>query len=336
MSVAPRLNATARAPLRVDLTGGYTDCEPFASMTVSHSISVTTRLFAAIECTPTGERSSVELWDAHGSVYSTLDRSVESLKSDPGIGGLIGRAVAFFGQNADVSIRVDAPLGSGLGTSGAIMVGLTRAMLELVDNQTVHKDSIPHLAAAFERVAGQAGGLQDQLAAVNRGFAAYRFDHGRVSILRFGSVPSFLGGAVLAFPPPEQRRIGSGNLVSLVTESWRSGSRETRHAIRHLARVSNELYTTLIGPAANDDAVRGAVTEILGLQRSLHPEIRRGIDETPIWQFVRQHELVGKPLGGAGRGAAWLLLRPLPRELVGCLSREGWSTVPLKVEQPGK
>ena len=40
---------------------------------------------------------------------------------------------------------------------------------------------------------------------------------------------------MLAFPPAEQRRLGSGNLVSLVTESWRHGSRPTRQAIRRLA-----------------------------------------------------------------------------------------------------
>jgi D-glycero-alpha-D-manno-heptose-7-phosphate kinase len=321
---------TVRAPLRVDLTGGYTDCEPFASTLTSYAISVTTKLFAVIECAPSHAHCSVELQDASGVEYAVSQPTAERLASEPGIGGLVGRALVFFGRGAHVRIRIDAPLGSGLGTSGAITVAITRAMLELSGSHAVHEDSIPHLAAAFERVAGHAGGLQDQLASVTRGFGAYRFDRGRISAVRFASVPSMLNGAMLAFPPAEQRRLGSGNLVSLVTESWRHGSRPTRQAIRRLANASNSLFAILAEQTVDEGAARAEIAEILFLQRSLHPEIRRGIDETPIWPFARQGQVVGKPLGGAGRGAAWVVLRPFPRDLPSRLSREGWSAKPLR------
>jgi D-glycero-alpha-D-manno-heptose-7-phosphate kinase len=293
---------------------------------------MTIKRFVVVECTPSQARSSLELRDATGAVYAAPSRDTASLVSEPGIGGLVGRALAFFGESAHVSIRVDAPLGSGLGTSGAITVAMTRALLDLSGNHMVHAESIPHLAAALERVAGHAGGLQDQLASATGGFGAYRFDRGKISKIRLAAIPPFLRGAVLAFPPPAQRRIGSGSLVSLVTDSWREGTRATIRAMRNLARTSNELYRVLAEPNADHDAARRVVEEIIHAQRSLHSQICQGIDETPIWPYIQRHQVIGKPLGGAGRGAAWLLLRPLPRGLASSLAEHGWTTVPLAIE----
>ncbi|TNH21032.1 hypothetical protein FHG89_32520 [Micromonospora orduensis] len=297
--------AVATAPLRADLTGGFTDCEPFLRSRPARMVSAALDHRVAVRATRSQGGYSIRMVDSRGPV-------VDAPRFEPGRGRtglerLLGKLLLLLGIPAHLDATIPLPMGSGTGSSGTVMTAATAALLAL-DDMGISLSSVPHVAAAVERLCGHHGGLQDQFAATFGGFTSYSFhDHG-VDVHRLGHAGSVLRDAVLAVPPPADRRVGSDRLVQLVADRYRAGEADTVGALAGLVALGDQISDLLATaqPARSDLAA--LLLAVLDRQRRLHPVIRAGIEETPVWTLVREGAVVGKPLGGAGRGSAWLLL----------------------------
>jgi hypothetical protein len=327
------------APLRADLTGGYTDVEPLISSGPSRAISIALSSSVVVRCVRTtiadprrglGASGGVgaRVRDPRGQVLDVTARSRLELAGASGMAGLLGRAMVITDVDAVLDIELELPLGTGVGSSGALLTAACRALLAAGGRTRVPDLSLPHVAALVECVAGHSGGIQDQLAATAGGLCCYRFTGVTVECTPLPQALGFLDGARVAVPP--DRRAGSGRLVDLVLGGLHGpDGDEVRSALQALVRIGDRLFETLCRGAAQFAAARELVGRVLEQQVRLHPVIKTAARDTPLWPFLESGAVVAKPLGGAGPGAAWLMVPPVPNGVLHRLAAENWTCEPV-------
>lgn len=159
----------SRAPLRIGLAGGGTDVSPYSDTFGGAILNATISHYA---------HASIEPLEENGIVVQALDRREEQrfewnnqLPIDGKLDllkGVYNRIQKDFGlpmTNFRLSTYVDAPAGSGLGTSSTLVVAIIGAFAEMLKLPLGEYD-IAQYAYEIERKDLQlAGGKQDQYAA---------------------------------------------------------------------------------------------------------------------------------------------------------------------------
>ena len=159
----------SKAPLRLGLAGGGTDVAPYSELYGGSILNATISMYAyasirprkdgkivfrafdrkeTVELPSTGSLIIDGLLDLHKGIYNRI------------IKDFIHQPLSF-----ELSTRVDAPPGSGLGSSSTLVVAMLGAYAEWLDLPLGEYD-LAHLAYDIERVdLNMAGGKQDQYAA---------------------------------------------------------------------------------------------------------------------------------------------------------------------------
>jgi D-glycero-alpha-D-manno-heptose-7-phosphate kinase len=159
----------SKAPLRIGLAGGGTDVAPYSDLYGGAILNATINLYAYATIEPT---------DDGKIVIDAVDRKekviLDSTKTLPVNGkldlakGIYNRLVKDYTGNAmsfKLTTYVDAPPGSGLGSSSTLVVAILGAFVEWLQLPLGEYD-IAKLAWEIERVdLKMAGGKQDQYAA---------------------------------------------------------------------------------------------------------------------------------------------------------------------------
>lgn len=160
----------SRAPLRLGLAGGGTDLSPYCDQFGGAVLNITIARHASAFIAPSPDgRLHFRAEDL--DLSETMDADPEATKGARlGIhGGVYRRMVAEFGGGRPMPLSIttstDAPPGSGLGSSSALVVAMVEAFRTLLHLPLGLYD-VAHLAYEIERVdLGLAGGKQDQYAA---------------------------------------------------------------------------------------------------------------------------------------------------------------------------
>jgi D-glycero-alpha-D-manno-heptose-7-phosphate kinase len=159
----------SKAPLRLGLAGGGTDVAPFSELYGGAILNATISMYAYASIQPRND-GKIVLNSLDKREYYTLD-SAGSLVVDgnldlhKGIYNRIVRDFALKPLSFELSTYVDAPPGSGLGTSSTLVVAIVGAFAEWL-NLPMGDYDLAHLAYEIERTdLGMAGGKQDQYAA---------------------------------------------------------------------------------------------------------------------------------------------------------------------------
>lgn len=159
----------SKAPLRLGLAGGGTDVAPYSDIYGGAILNATISMYAYATIKPRTDGKIV--FNAVDKNESYTLKSTASLKIDGKLDlhkGAYNRIVKEFSKKAlsfELSTFVDAPAGSGLGTSSTLMVAILGAFAEWLKLPMGEYD-IAHLAYEIERVdLGMAGGKQDQYSA---------------------------------------------------------------------------------------------------------------------------------------------------------------------------
>ena len=159
----------SKAPLRIGLAGGGTDVSPYSDEYGGAILNVTISLSA---------NASIELLDSPQIIIEALDRKETEVyelatqlpingKLDllKGVYNRVQKEFPFSLTGFRLSTFVDAPAGSGLGTSSTLVVAVLGAFVEML-NLPLGDYDIAHLAYQIEREdLLLAGGKQDQYAA---------------------------------------------------------------------------------------------------------------------------------------------------------------------------
>lgn len=172
----------SKAPLRISLGGGGTDVYPYTENFGGAIISTTIDRYANV----TIKENKENLLRVISQDYNLLEifDSISDLRNK----GKLDLVRASFGflnlnrTNIDTILHVDAPPGSGLGSSSALTVALVGAIKNL-QNKTLDPYDIAHTAYVIEREEAKIkGGMQDQYASAFGGFNFIEFKKNSVEV----------------------------------------------------------------------------------------------------------------------------------------------------------
>lgn len=159
----------SKAPLRIGLAGGGTDVSPYSDLYGGAILNATISMYAHAHIEPLDtpeiqlaaiDRNEIQVYPFSDQL--PIDGQLDLAK------GIYNRIVTDFGKvpsGFKLTTHVDAPAGSGLGTSSTLVVAILGAFAEWLRLPLGEYDAA-HLSYVIEREdLGMAGGKQDQYAA---------------------------------------------------------------------------------------------------------------------------------------------------------------------------
>jgi len=169
----------SKAPLRIGLAGGGTDVSPYCDLYGGTVLNATISLYAYASIEPLDE--PVIILEAIDRKEKISYQKTEALPIDGQLdlaSGVYNRIVRDYGNvpsGFKLTTFVDAPAGSGLGTSSTLTVAILGAFTEWLKLPLGEYD-IAHMAYQVERIElAMAGGKQDQYAATFGGVNLMEF-----------------------------------------------------------------------------------------------------------------------------------------------------------------
>ena len=169
----------SKAPLRLGLAGGGTDVSPYSDLYGGAILNATISMAAYTTIEPTND-GCVEFLAPDKGLHERYKDATE-VDTDgyfilhKGVYNRIVRQFTHHPLSLRIASFVDAPAGSGLGTSSTLVVSILGAYVEWLKLPLGEYD-IARLAYEIERIdLGLAGGKQDQYAATFGGFNYMEF-----------------------------------------------------------------------------------------------------------------------------------------------------------------
>lgn len=303
----------AKAPLRLSFAGGGTDVPPFPDREGGCVLNATIGSFA---------------W---GSLRARDDDQIKIESADLGVSlsFTVGGEMAFDGQldlvkaailrlgaknshGFDIFLHSDAPPGSGLGSSSALMVGLVGLVKEF-KNLPLTDYEVAHLAYIIERRdLGIQGGLQDQYAASFGGFNFMEFCQDKVIVnpLRISQqiVNELEHNLLLCFTGTTRP---SNHIIEDQTRRYEENEEDTVRALRQQKQLALDMKNVLMEHRLSDFG--GLLHSAWESKKSLSPRISNSsIDE--IYEEARKQGALGGKITGAGGGGYMLFYCPFEKK----------------------
>lgn len=321
--IATGHSITAQSPLRVDLAGGWSDtppiCQHFGGLVLNAAITLDGQRPIRVSATRLHEplvRITSEDQARDLTIRSTHELRAPFAPSDWSslaraalvVAGIAPRASASLATHLDslggglhLTLRSDAPKGSGLGAS-SILGATLLACLDRALGRPYQVDRTLDRTLALEQLMGTGGGWQDQAGGIAPGAKLVRSDPGLRQHLTLQPVP-------LA---PLQQLHSQGRLLLYFTGYQRLAA-NVLHAVvaRFLAREPAMLRTIVDLKAGAEqmhaDLARSdtrAFARGLAHYWQLKKSIDPGASPPHIENLVRpiRHELLAHELPGAGGG----------------------------------
>ncbi len=316
----------ARAPVRIDFAGGWSDVALFTEHSKGLVVNgaINRYAYATLRCeSQTTQDDSVELQrilDKSIRIYSAdFDTFIEAddvrqLEYDGNIdlvkAGVRRMSIQIGGF--DLITQSNAPPGSGLGTSAAMGVALV-SVLGALKEATYLPYEYAELASTIERhELGILGGKQDHYASALGGihFMEFQGEEVKTSPLRLPPQIRYELEKNLVLCYTGQPRL-SGNIHQNVTSAYKSADPNVRDALETLKATAEATKTALM---------RGRLTEFGELltqnwqnQKKLHPSVTNEQIEQ-LFKIATAHGAIGGKACGAGGGGCLLFYCEPTRE----------------------
>lgn len=318
----------SRAPLRLGLAGGGTDLSPYCDVYGGAVLNTTINRYAFATIVPRNDKKLV--FEAHDLGLSAIfdldeDLSGTQMALHRGVYERMirdyngGRRIAM-----DLITTVDAPLGSGLGSSSALVVALVDALRVFLEAPLGEYD-VARLAFDIERIdLGLAGGRQDQYAAAFGGVNFIEFfAEERVIVnplrLRHSTRNELESSLVICFSGASRE---SAHIILQQKSELKSGSTKTLDAMHKLKADAVEMKRLLF----SGDVVGMArlLNESWIAKKATASGISTGrIDQ--LYEFgLANGALGGKVSGAGGGGFMFFITHPEQRhKLIEALRGQG-------------
>lgn len=296
----------AKAPLRISFAGGGTDVPPFSDLEGGAVLSATIDRYAWGSLRPRNDHGiSVHSLDFDTSLSYSSRRDIDADGEMGLVKAVIRRLTGVRDQGFDLYLHTDAPPGTGLGSSSAMMVALVGLIrdwkgLSLTDYE------VAELAHEIERVdMGIAGGRQDHYAATFGGVNYIEFDAHRVVVnsLRLGyDILNELEYNLLLVDTGKVRL--SSNIIEHQVSRYEAGEPESVVALRELKHLAAEMKACLL--RREWDRFGELLHEEWQHKKRMSDRISSPeLDE--LYDLARERGAIGGKITGAGGGGYMLL-----------------------------
>ena len=301
----------ARAPVRIDFGGGWTDVPPYPAEQGGYVCNVAIARYATASVTATSEPNDV------------TGRS------------LVAAALARFGvTNANVDLSSDYPEGAGLGGSSAAGVALCGA-LSMWRNESLAPGELAERSRMVEAEdMGIAGGRQDHYAAAFGGALGLTFGE-YVKVQRIPLSPQLqaeLERRCLVFYTGHSRI--SAETIDGVLNAYRERDPRVVRSLHRMKELAMDMTKALVESSV--DTLGALVRDHWDLQRSLHPGIPTPLIDEMIDRAYKSGAIGAKALGASGGGCVLFIaeegeeeslrraLTPLAQPIVFTIDRRGY------------
>lgn len=303
----------ARAPLRISFAGGGTDVSPYADERGGLVLNATVDKYAYATLRKTDDQKiTIKSLDYHTIAKYDLDQplvydgQLDLVKA--AIRRLNGEARGQAQSGFGLYLHTDAPPGSGLGSSSAVVVAIIGAFQQWL-HLPLTSYEIASLAYQIERIdLGIKGGRQDQYAAAFGGFNLIEFYGDRVIVnplrvpddvlneLHYGLMLFYTGGTRLSAHIIETQTQGFVQRQASVVEAMDELKRLTAETKNALLQGRLEDFGALLHESwVNKKKMANTITNPL-------------IDE--IYDQARRLGALGGKISGAGGGGYMFLYCP--------------------------
>jgi D-glycero-alpha-D-manno-heptose-7-phosphate kinase len=294
----------SKAPLRIGLAGGGTDVNPYSDLYGGAILNATVSLFAYANIETIAEKSillhAMDRKEEQQYVWSKelpIDGQLHLLK---GVYNRIQKQYGMPETGFKLSTFVDAPTGSGLGTSSTLVVAIVGAFVEMLRLPLGEYD-IAQLAYDIERNdLKMAGGKQDQYAATFGGVNYMEFygDNVVVNPLRIKQQYLFeLENNLVLYYTATSRE--SARIIEKQSQNVVSKQEKPIDAMHQLKRQAQLMKEALLKGRLHE------VGEILDFGFQQKKQMAEGISNTlmdEIYEAAKKAGATGGKISGAGGG----------------------------------
>ncbi len=242
----------SKAPLRLGLAGGGTDVSPYSDIYGGAILNATINMYAYATIVPRNDDKII-----FKSIDKNFTETLDSQEHYEPVGdltllkGIYNRIVKDYTHQPlsfELITRVDAPPGSGLGTSSTLVVAILGAFAEWLKIPLGEYD-MAQLAYSIERVdLKMAGGKQDQYAATFGGVNYMEFmENDKVIVnplrIRQTYLDELAHNLVLYYT--ETSRLSS-EIIENQTKNVSAGNMDSIEAMHKLKEQAKEIKDTLL------------------------------------------------------------------------------------------
>jgi D-glycero-alpha-D-manno-heptose-7-phosphate kinase len=299
----------AVAPLRISFVGGGTDFPHWYAEHGGAVLSTTIDHYVRVRIAPREDREiTVRSLDLGQLVRYRLDEGPEY----DGVMDLAKAAIDRMGvdRGIDVDIESEAPPGSGLGGSSALVTAMVGG-LAMLGNGAFSAEEVARLSYAIERDdLGISGGWQDQYAAAYGGFNLIEFGAGgtRVTSVRAdaGRLEELRRRLLLCYTGGVRRNVG---LIDTQIELFQAGREETLLGMKQLREMAYAMRDTIerdqlarLGPMLRD---------AFESKKRMNPHVVEGTPIEAMLEAAHGAGASGGKICGAG-GGGYLLIASEP------------------------
>jgi len=291
----------AKAPLRISFAGGGTDVPPYPERNGGCVLNATIDSFAWGSLCP---RQDGRIRLASADFNLLLDYTTQSEMRPDGQLDLVKAVINRFGAKDSAGFEIflhsDAPPGSGLGSSSALIVALVGLIKEFQNIRMTPYD-VAESAYRIERhdLAIQ-GGLQDQYAASFGGFNFMEFYGDRVVINPLRVNPDVLNvlehNLLLCYTGQTRR---SDRIIEDQTQRLESGNAETVDALAQQKQLAVDMKSALMRHKLDDFG--GLLHSAWEAKRHMSAKISNPLIEE-MYAEARKNGALGGKITGAGGG----------------------------------
>jgi D-glycero-alpha-D-manno-heptose-7-phosphate kinase len=304
----------SKAPLRIGLAGGGTDVSPYCDLYGGAILNATLSLYA---------NATIEPISGNKIILQAIDRNEEqqfewatslpvngTLDLLKGVYNRIQKDYGLKEQGFRLSTYVDAPAGSGLGTSSTLVVAIIGAFAEML-RIPLSEYQMAHYAYEIERSdLNLAGGRQDQYAATFGGVNFMEFyadDKVIVNPLRVKQQHLFeLENNLLLYYTSTSRE--SADIIKKQSKNVKEKKEKPIEAMHHLKEQASMMKEALLKGKLDE------IGKILDYGFEQKRKMAEGISNQfmeEIYETAKKAGATGGKISGAGGGGFMVFYCPI-------------------------
>lgn len=304
----------SKAPLRIGLAGGGTDVSPYSDLYGGAILNATISLYANATIEPISENKIIlqsldrdELQQYEWSKELPITGGLDLLK---GIYNRIQKDYGIEQQGFRLATYVDAPAGSGLGTSSTLVVAIIGAFTEMLRLPLGEYDMAQYAYDIERNDLKLAGGKQDQYAATFGGVNYMEFekdDKVIVNPLRIKQQYLFeLENNLLLYYTSTSRE--SAEIIKKQSKNVVEKKDSSIEAMHHLKEQAKLMKEALLKGKLNE------IGEILDFGFQQKRQMAEGISNPlieEIYETAKKAGATGGKISGAGGGGFMIFYCPI-------------------------